>query len=131
MRSAAWLLCGISTVPGELELRGSRLSFTARGTGSAWDWQLSKLERLSGAAGFASRLKEGGSAQLFRASLQDITTHCPWYFFSGGIVVGVRQQTYRFSFGRPVNLSGGGDDLHTFYAMRKLGKQWIRALATP
>ena len=131
LRTAAWLLRGISAIPGELHLSGSRLTFTATGTGSAWDWQLRRLEHGSGISGFAGLLKETGRSALFSETLLALTASCPWYFFSGGLVIEIRDQTYKISFGRPVDLAGGGDDLSTFYAMRKIGKQWIRALTTP
>ncbi len=126
--SPAWLLCGISSVPGELKLGGSVLSFTAHGTGSAWDWQLKKLERRSGASEFMNILKDGGHAVLFREPVIGIRSRSPWYYFSGGLVLQIRQQTYKVSFGQPASSSISQNEVQTIRTMRRVGRQWIRAL---
>ncbi len=129
MSSPAWMLRGISAIPGALELRGSVLSFVAHDTGTAWDWQLRKLERQAGRAGIMDALKDDRPAVLFREARTDIRVRCPWYYFSGGIVVQIGRQTYRLSFGRPARSSGSEEDeLQSVSHMRRVGKQWLRAL---
>ena len=128
MSSEAWLLRGISSIPGELRLSGSILSFTAHDTGTAWDWQLRKLERGAGSTGFMEALKRGGRAVLFSESLADLRVRSPWYYFSGGVVLEIRRQKYRLSFGQPARSSADDNELQTIGTTRRAGKQWLRAL---
>ena len=126
----AWLLRGISSIPGRLRLRDSRLSFVADGVGSAWDWQLEKLERAAGSAGFTEALKGGRSATLFDEPMPGIGVRSPWYYFAGGLVLRVGGQRYRVSFGKPVGPARGDDELATLISMRQAGKRWLHALGT-
>ena len=48
IRTEAWLLRGISSLPGMLELADGNLSFTAFGSGNFWGFQLRKLEQETG-----------------------------------------------------------------------------------
>ena len=128
MSSEAWLLRGISSIPGELRLSGSTLSFTAHDTGTAWDWQLRKLERGAGSTGFMEALKRGERFVLFKESLADVRVRSPWYYFSGGVVLEIRRQKYRMSFGQPARSSAEDNELQTIGAMRRAGKRWLRAL---
>ena len=130
LSSPAWLLRGISSIPGELRLSGSRISFIAHGVGSAWDWQLRKLERLAGNPGFAKSLKDGSTALLFNESLTDIHVRSPWYYFSGGLVLQIRGEPYRLSFGKPASSSNDDDELATLSTMRQAGKKWLHALTS-
>lgn len=104
------------------------LSFVALGTGTAWDWQLKKLERRVGRSGFFKTLKDGGRAVLFSEALTSIRTRSPWYYFSGGLLLQIREQTYKMSFGRPARSSASDNELRTVSTMREVGKQWLRAL---
>ena len=128
IRSPAWLLCGISSVPGELRLSGSLLSFTAHGTGTAWDWQLKKLERRSGVSGLFNILNEGGHAVVFSEHVTDIQARSPWYYFSGGLVLQIRRQAYKLSFGQPARSLGSDNEAGTITIMRHVGRQWLRTL---
>lgn len=128
--SPAWLLRGISSIPGELRLNSSRISFIAHEAGSAWDWQLNKLERVAGSPGFMEALKGGSTAALFNEPLTDIHVRSPWYYFAGGLVLQVRDQSYRVSFGRPAGSSINGDELQTVSTMRRVGKRWLQALTS-
>lgn len=130
LSSPAWLLRGISSIPGELRLCDSRISFIAHGMGSAWDWQLEKLERVAGSPGFAKSLEDGSTASLFNESLTDIHVRSPWYYFSGGLVLQIRGVSYRLSFGKPASSSNDDDELGTVSTMRQAGKMWLRALAS-
>lgn len=127
--SPAWLLRGISSLPGELILRSSQLSFVAHERGSAWDWQLKKLERDACEASFADKLQSGNHATLFNEPLAEVAIRFPWYFFSGGLVVRTRHQVYRLGFGRPANSSAEDDELDTVSTMRRVGKHWMYLLA--
>ena len=129
LSSPAWLLRGISSIPGELRLSGSRICFNAYERGSAWDWQLKKLERVAGKPGFVKSLKSGSTTLLFNEPLKDIQVHSPWYYFSGGLVLQIRGESYRLSFGRPARSSSDGDEMGTVFTMRHLGKKWLHALA--
>jgi len=137
LRSQAWLLRGISAIPGELGLSGDALSFTVHGAGSAWDWQLRKLERHARTTRFASLVRSGSHALLFDAGLREIDITFPWYYFSGGLVVKTSDDTYKLSFGRPANSPRAGvhrDSSHALAelgevaSMRKIGKLWREAL---
>lgn len=128
--SPAWLLRGISSIPGELRLSGSRISFIANEPGTAWDWQLGKLEHVAGSPGFKESLKSGSSATLFNEALTDIRVRSPWYYFSGGLVLQIRGQSYRVSFGRPASPSNDNNELNTVSTMRHVGKKWLHALTS-
>ena len=126
-RTEAWLLCGISSVPGELVLKSGVLSFVASDTGSAWPSQLRKLERRLGAPGLAAALSESASFTLFRWPVETVMHRTPWYYFGGGIKITGSSCTLAFSFGRPGNESGDGD-ISSIGVMREHGKQWREAL---
>ena len=128
IRSPAWLLCGISSVPGELKLTGALISFTAHGTGTAWDWQLKKLERRSGVSELFSMLSNGGHVVVFSEPVTGIRVRSPWYYFSGGLVLKIRQQTYSLSFGQPAGSLGSDDEVRAISVMRHVGRQWLRLL---
>lgn len=46
--SPTWLLRGIGALPGRLHLADGMLTCTVTDSGSAWDWQLRKLDALTG-----------------------------------------------------------------------------------
>ncbi len=133
-RSPAWLLRGISTVPGELRLAGRQLSFWATDRGSAWDWQLRKLDPHARTVDFSRRLGTGGPTLLFSERLEDLRVHAPWYYFRGGLVVTTPKTAYKLSFGRPARSSGmlglhqAADELRTASNMRTIGQEWLRRL---
>ncbi len=142
LRSEAWLLRGISSIPGELRLEEGRLVFEAWNTGTAWPWQLRKLERELGAPGFADAIENGRPCRLFDWPVADLIAWCPWYYFGGGIKLRRNGLTLRFSFGRPANtrINAHGtpaaagqamENLGELAVMRSRGKQWIAALARP
>jgi hypothetical protein len=137
LRSEAWLLRGISAIPGELRLSGNRISFTVQGRGSAWDWQLRKLERHARTVNLASLVKSGRDAVLFDANLRDVAVAFPWYYFSGGLVVKTSDDVYKLSFGRPANSPRAGvsngparavAELKEIGSMRIAGKAWRETL---
>ena len=84
LRTEAWLLRGISSIPGELLLRDGVLSFSATDTGSAWPWQLRKLERSLGVPGFAGALEKAHRRTLFRWPVRSMRFWVPWYYVGGG-----------------------------------------------
>jgi hypothetical protein len=104
LRSEAWTLRGLSSVPGELVLRGGRLSFKADGIGSAWPWQLRKLGREVGSERLAARLESGDRALVFDWPLDDTHWWFPWYYFSGGMKIRRAGVVLRLSFGKPANM---------------------------
>lgn len=132
--SPAWLLRGISALPGRLSLVGGTLSLTLHGTGSAWDWQLRKLDRSAAATDLGARLRLGQPALLFRERLENVVVGSPWYYFSGGLIVRTARGSWRISFGRPAGAAGleglgeGADELATAIAMRRLGSRWLQVL---
>lgn len=132
-RTDAWLLRGISSIPGELALRSGTLSFTAFHTGSAWPWQLRRLERAVGVAGLARGIDAGQRTVVFRWPVSEVHAHCPWIYFGGGLHVRRGEVVLRFSFGQPANtrantLADAGDHLVTLGAMRRRGRLWQAAL---
>ncbi len=137
IRSVAWLLRGISSVPGELKLAGGRLSYKAFGFGTLWRYQLNRLERDVRIHGLADRLDNGETAVVFDVPLTAVTVRIPWYYFSGGLVVETGGAVFKFSFGQPANSGpslGNRDlarvlnELKTVESMRKTGKIWRTAL---
>ena len=128
LSSPAWLLRGISSIPGELRLGDSRLSFIAQDPGTAWDWQLRKLERVAGSPGFMAKLKAGSAVALFDEPLTKILVRSPWYYFSGGLVLQILGQSYKVSFGQPAGSSNASDGFETVSAMRQVGKRWLHVL---
>jgi hypothetical protein len=143
MRSEAWLLRGISSLPGELRLKNGVLLFeTNCGVGTMWPWQLRKLERVLAAPGFAATVEDGKDAIAFRWPVAEIEAWCPWIYFGGGIKLRRGNVTLRFSFGRPANtqpnLGSSGsplalpqavENLSEIGVMRKRGAAWKAALA--
>ena len=130
LTTAAWLLRGISSIPGQLKLSGGRLSFKAQGSGSAWKHQLRKLERHARQPGLADRLDGDQAALVFDLPLAELSVKFPWYYFSGGLIVKSAGSNYRFSFGRPSDGPGGRalEQLQQIGTMRALGKAWKAAL---
>jgi hypothetical protein len=133
LRTDAWLLRGISSIPGELSLRGGSLTFTAFNTGSAWPWQLRKLERAVSVPGIAVKIDAGERTNVFRWPVAEVHSDCPWYYFGGGLRLRRGGVLLKFSFGRPANtrsntLADLGDNLAELATMRKRGKMWHAAL---
>lgn len=134
--SDAWLLRGISSLPGELKLAHGRLAFIASGSGSCWGWQLRKLERQAGKPGLADRIDAGENARVFELPLADVKARFPWYYFSGGLVLHTPQGFYKLSFGQPANTRAPGAhalgraaaELGTVRSMRTVGQAWRRLL---
>lgn len=141
LRTEAWLLRGISSLPGELALLNGTVTYFVAGTGSAWPWQLRKLERAFGVSGLADGVDPGRRVKLFSEPVSSLRAWCPWYYFGGGIKIAVRGTTLRFSFGTPANmrvrrrgLGAGGamqevaDNLGEIVLMRSRGRLWQAAL---
>ncbi len=132
LRTEAWLLKGISSLPGILALAQGRLSFTASGSGSFWRGQLRTLEQRAGRPGLAQLLDEGRQAIVFDAIFSEIrNVHIPWYYFGGGIKFTVGGIRYRFSFARPANTAGSpdiGESVQDLSRARQRGKEWKDAL---
>lgn len=135
----AWLLRGISSIPGELKLADGRLSFKAFGFGTFWRFQLNRLERETGQPGLSERLDNGETALVFHCPLKDVDVCFPWYYFSGGLVIRLDGINYKFSFGRPANTSTSSLNKNVLQAMnnlrevgnmRQTGKAWRKAIAS-
>jgi hypothetical protein len=103
LSSEAWLLRGTSSVPGQLRLSAGQLSFVAQETGTAWRWQLKKLERVAGRPGLADQIDAGQKATVFDVPVSELEVEFPWYYFTGGVIVSFAGARYRISFGRPSN----------------------------
>ncbi len=134
LRTDAWLLRGISSIPGELRLANGKVSFTSSAYGSAWPFQLRKLGQLLDQPSLAMALEEGKTFQFFQWQAEQVQSSVPWYYFGGGIKVRHQGILLRFSFGRPTsgghNLATAVSDLKELGAMRSRGKLWAKALAT-
>ena len=131
----AWLLRGISSIPGRLVLLDGAVSFVVDGTGSAWSWQLRRLEREFDAPGFASAVDEGTPRALFQWAVGTFRYSAPWYFFGGGIRLAHGANVVRLSFGRPaetgaVNVASAVNNLQKVADMRRRGRLWLDTLAS-
>jgi hypothetical protein len=132
LHTDAWLLRGISSIPGELSLRSEVLSFTASGSGSAWPFQLRKLGELFQQPALQTELNAGLTISLFAWPVREISASMPWYYFSGGITLQRRGVRVRLGFVRPVDagripgraLAG----LAEVGAARECGKLWASTL---
>lgn len=143
LRTEAWLLRGISSIPGELILKDGVIRFMAEGTGSAWPWQLRKLERELHMPGLAESIDRGDGGCVFQWRTDALQAWAPFHYFSGGIKLKQGNIVLAFSFGRPANmdLRLEGDahasdvvaevqkQLVTVRRMREHGKRWLAALA--
>jgi hypothetical protein len=133
LRTEAWLLRGISTLPGELRLNAGKLSFISSGPGSTWPFQLRKLGLLLDQPALARAVEEGKPFQLFEWSAREVQVTVPWYYFGGGIKLKHQATELRFSFGRPASSTHGrasaAAELQEVGAMRSRGKLWARALS--
>ena len=132
LHTDAWLLRGISSIPGELSLRSEVLSFTASGSGSAWPFQLRTLGELFQQPALQTELNAGLTISLFAWPVREISASMPWYYFSGGITLQRRGVRVRLGFVRPVDagripgraLAG----LAEVGAARECGKLWASTL---
>ncbi len=133
LRTEAWLLRGISSIPGELLLQGGALKFIAQGTGSAWPWQIAKLERLLQASGYAIAAEAGKPFALFEWPVSEVEAVVPWYYFGGGIVLARNGRRLRFSFGSPAStnrsLASAFENIRKVGVMRSRGRLWSTAIA--
>jgi hypothetical protein len=133
LRTEAWLLRGISSLPGELRLASGNLSFTSSGTGSTWPFQLRKLGVVLAQPGLAKAVEEGKPFQFFVWPARDVEVVVPWYYFGGGMKLRYQGIELRFSFGRPASsrqgLASVAADLKEVGAMRGRGRLWAEALA--
>ena len=124
LSTEAWLLRGLSQIPGTLTLKNGVLSFTTLNTGSAWPWQLRKLERdyfemreqvvterealrklerELGERGLAAAIDAGKPTRVFEWKVCDLEAQMPWYEFGGGLRVSRGQVKLRLSFGEPAS----------------------------
>ncbi len=127
----AWLLRGISSIPGTLKLSKGRLSFTASDAGTCWGFQLRKLEAQAGRAGLAERLSKDKNTVVFDVPLADVQqVHFPWFYFSGGVKLTLHGVRYRFGFDKPANtrMPSEGVDLSEIKKARRSGKAWKAVL---
>ncbi len=132
LSTKAWLLRGISSIPGRLTLGGGRLSFTAFGPGNLWPSQLRKLERDAGRKGLATRLSNDERTVVFEVPRSDVQkVSFPWYYFSGGAKLTLNGVRFRFGFDKPANTrmtSEGGDLVGEIFRARRSGKAWKAVL---
>lgn len=140
LRTDAWLLRGISSIPGELILEHGVIRFVANGSGSAWPWQLRKLEHEVGTPGLAQSIDRCDGNCVFRWPVDSVRAWAPFHYFGGGIRLGHGYVVLSFSFGRPANmdlrvypgLPNVVKELHRQFPvvrrMRRHGKRWLAAL---
>ena len=134
LRTEAWLLRGISSMPGALALANDRLSFTAFGAGNFGGRQLRKLEAEAGRDGLATRLGNDENTVVFDVPLAEVQdVNFPWYYFSGGVKLTLCGVRYRFGFARPANtkLPSENADLSDITKARRSGKAWKAVLIEP
>ena len=133
MCTPAWLLRGISSIPGELRLSSATVSFVAHGSGSTWPGQLRTLASLLGRPPFGTALEQGQSVELLAWPVCEVAVAQPWYYFGGGLRLRRRGVDLRIGFGRP---AGGARsprqalaEFREIAAMRARGTVWAAALA--
>lgn len=132
--SPVWLLRGISSLPGQMNLVDGWLSLRLLSEGNAWDWQLRKLSRLTADSDLIEKFLDGQRPLVFRERLENLSIRWPWYYFRGGLVVTAGEARWRISFGPPVgnvgnrSLEGALDNLNTVVSMRAIGKLWLQAI---
>ena len=133
LETDAWLLRGISSLPGELRLASGRLSFVCSGSGSARPFQIRRLAQVMGQPCLVEAIAEGRAVPLFVWPADQVETVFPWYYFGGGLKLRYRGVQLRFSFGRPASpgygLGAAASDLKEAATMRSRGKLWSKALA--
>ena len=140
IRTDAWILRGISSIPGDLVLSDDAITFTATGTGSAWPWQLRKLGREMGAPKLARIIDSGQRTVVFRWPVQELKFWVPWYYFGGGMKIQHSGHVLKLSFGRPFDRVGSRNDpaedlrqaaanLKEVGVMRNNGALWVSALS--
>ena len=133
LRTEAWLLRGISSLPGELRLISGNLSFVSAGTGSTWPFQLRKLGVVLNQPALAKTVEDGNPFQFFMWPAHQVAVVMPWYYFGGGIKLNYEATELRFSFGRPASsnrtLAGAAAELNEMSAIRGRGRLWAQALA--
>ncbi|MBT7410650.1 MAG: hypothetical protein HN826_13185 [Methylococcales bacterium] len=128
----AWLLRGISCLPGLLKLDNQILSYTALDYGNLWNFQLRKLELTNNINNIKQELDEKHKIILFELPMSEVKqAHIPWHYFSGGIKITTNKNHFRFSFARPANtyfpmerLNASNDILES----RQSGKAWKKVL---
>lgn len=141
LRTDAWLLRGISSIPGELSLSGSLLAFTATNSGSAWPWQLQGLARELEAPKLVRTLNSGGRAVVFRWTVDELNFWVPWYYFGGGMKIQRGAHVVKLSFGAPAdtggpvydaaeNLNRAATNVKEVGIMRSRGALWSSALSS-
>ena len=131
LSTKAWLLRGISSIPGRLKLSKGRLSFTAFDAGTCWGFQLRKLEAATGREGLAERLSNDENTVLFDVPLIEVQrVRFPWFYFSGGVKLTLGGVRYRFGFDKPANTRMPSEalDLSEISKARRSGKAWKAAL---
>ena len=127
--SKAWLLSGISSLPGLLQLDDGQLTFTSFGTGSLWPFQLRALERAASKPGFAHKIDSGERSELFSAPFAEVSDVLfPWYYFGCGMKLVVRGIRYRFSFVQPQNSPELPEMGVSLADGRNVGRRWKSAL---
>ncbi|MCA0374232.1 MAG: hypothetical protein LCH84_01100 [Gemmatimonadetes bacterium] len=132
LRTAAWLLRGISSIPGELRLERGVLVFTATGAGTLWPFQWRRLARALRRPTLSPPAHGETAVDLFAWPVEAVRVTAPWYWFGGGLVVRHEGIRLRISFGRPVapaeGLGEAADQVREVRLMRQRGRQWVAAL---
>jgi pyruvate/2-oxoglutarate dehydrogenase complex dihydrolipoamide acyltransferase (E2) component len=151
LRSEAWLLLGnwgaADTVGGDLQLADGRLSFTSQASKVAGLFMLGRhlreLEKKVHHPGLAKKLSlravlkgDDEPVKVFDVPFDQVErATIPWYYVNRGVILGIRGETYRFSFTRPANtvaptnkarLKGLVED----FQKGDIGKAWKAALST-
>jgi hypothetical protein len=126
----AWLLMGLTgSAPGVLQVVYGRLIYAVHGRGALTDGQLRRLEDKVGRPGLADELDDGARIILLDVPLDEVgRVSFPWYYFGGGMRLGVDGVRFRFSFVRPQN-THEVPGIMAVPATRATGRSWQAALA--
>jgi hypothetical protein len=103
--SPAWLLLGlIHSMPGQLKLQNEQLIYTVFNSGTLGPRGLAKLEKKLQMTDLAGKLAKNETTPLFKTAVSDIhSIRFPFYYFSAGTHLQVKEVQYRLSFIRPNN----------------------------
>ena len=136
--SIVWLLRGLTgSTPGALVCgRDGRLRLTLFGAGALARRHLRALERDTGQAGLADRLRQFEETVLFDVPLAEVERVVfPWFYFGGGMHVHVGGVRYRLSFLQPQNtvadrsFASAQDAVGGIKKGVSLGARWREVLA--
>lgn len=132
--SPAWLLLGlINSLPGQLQLRDEQLTYVAYNSGTLGSRGLTKLEKKLALPELAFKLASNQPTPLFKIHLSEIeSVFFPFYYFSAGMHLKIKDKKFRLSFIRPNNTrtyARGFAGVREIPASVNVGQEWKKLLS--